>query len=236
MSHAKLAHIRAVIFDLDGTLYQYGEDFHQACSVAAARTVMKMGFALGEAEAIRLAYESQINHGSSFYLFKAHGLQYRDFHEPYHAEVDISSLVANPEITAALQGLDMPMAILTNASRVWANRVMKHVNIFHIFGDGKIICLEDNDFISKSQGPDGFIKVLDLLGVPPHQVLMVEDLAANLTHAKKLGMTTALVHARAIPAGMETAVDYVYEKIVDLVRDLPHQDPVPTYSSVPASP
>lgn len=233
MSREKLAHVRGLILDLDNTLYHHGEEFNTACDIAAAHTVRSMGYPGSVEEAQRLAKESYQTHGSTFKVFADMGFSYDQFHGPYHDAVSLDCLEGDPQITEGLAALNMPMIILTNASRPWARRITKHINIGHIFGDGKIICLEDVG-VAKSSGPDGFEKALSHLGLPPGQVLVVEDLARNLVHAKRLGMTTALVHNETVPDEWKDSVDVVYDKTRRLLRDLPVLQ-VPGYSAALSS-
>jgi putative hydrolase of the HAD superfamily len=219
MRQADLSHIRGIIWDLDGTLYRYETIFIEACNIAAARTAIDLGLQMELDEAIKLAGRSYKEHGSSFKFFADRGIPYEDFHIPYHKAVDTTILAKNAEMKIALEALPIPMVILTNASRDWARRTLDHLEYSHIFGDGKLLALEDVEYQSKSSGKKGFEKGLSVLGVRPEETLMVEDLPKNLIHAKEMGMTTALVHHGQLPKGIDH-IDTFFQDTLELVRVL----------------
>ncbi|MFA5592934.1 MAG: HAD family hydrolase [Micavibrio sp.] len=221
-----LAHIEAVVWDLDGTLYRYNDLFLEACNVAATRTAIAMGLPLSYDEALDMAVKSEILHGSSFKLFEAYGLRYEDFHDPYHKAVDAAVVEKNAALREALESLAMPMVILTNASRDWARRTLDHLEYSHLFPDARLLALEDVGFRTKSQSADGFLKALSMMGAEAGRTLMVEDLPHNLHKAKEIGMTTALVrHGRNDRGDAYTQkpahVDLVAEDTLSLLGWLP---------------
>jgi putative hydrolase of the HAD superfamily len=220
MRQADLSHIRGIIWDLDGTLYRYDAIFNEVCNTAAARTAIDLGLKMDLDEAIKMATRSNAEHGSSFKFFADHGIAYEDFHIPFHKAVDTTILAKNTEMKAALEALPIPMVILTNASRDWARRTLDHLEYGHLFGDGKILALEDVDYQPKSSSKKGFEKGLATLGVRATETLMVEDLAKNLIHAKEMGMTTALVHHGQLPDTGIGHVDTFFQDTLELVRVL----------------
>ncbi|HEU4837816.1 MAG TPA: HAD family hydrolase [Micavibrio sp.] len=220
MTIKDLSHIRGIIWDLDGTLYRYEAVFIEACNVAAARTAIDLGLKMELGEATAVAAHSYREHGSSFKFFADHGIRYEDFHVPYHKAVDTTILAKNQEMKLALELLPVPMIILTNASRDWAKRTLNHLEYDRIFGDGKLLALEDVEFQAKSVGRKGFEKALASLEVEAEETLMVEDLARNLIHAKDMGMTTALVHHGKLPDKGVEHIDTFFHDTLELVRVL----------------
>lgn len=223
MSRADFSHIRGIIWDLDNTLYRYDAPFIEACNIAAAKQAIAMGLDLPFEEALALATESEKTYGSSFRLFAERGLLYRDFHFPYHDAVDTTIVAKNTSMKTALETLvetrALPMVILTNASRHWARKTVAHHEFGHIFDDAKIIALEDVDFKAKAYHPDGFERGLSLLGTTAQDTLVVEDLARNLPVAKRLGLTTALVHAAPSPDHVDH-IDAHFDTTLELTQHL----------------
>ncbi len=215
-----LSHIEAVIWDLDGTLYRYTELFIAACNHAAARTAIDMGLQMEFDEAVIMAAESERMYGSSFKLFAERGLNYRDFHLPYHDCVDVAVIEKNEEMKQGLESLDMPMVILTNASRSWVNRMLGHLGYTHLFAPENIIALEDNNFEAKAYHTTGFSKGLSILQSDPTKTLMVEDLPRNLPKAKELRLNTALVHHGQMPEEHSEHIDYLFQNTLELVHAL----------------
>lgn len=229
-----LSHIRGIIWDLDGTLYRYDDAFRHACNLAASRLAIKMGLDLAPEDALALAIESEATYGNSFKLFGERGLVYRDFHIPYHDAVDVTILQKNAAMKKALERLELPMVILTNASRGWARRTLAHIELDHLFPNERILALEDVGYMAKSYHTAGFERALEILGTHAVETLLVEDLARNLPMAKKMALTTALVHHGQIPGGAEAHVDMLFENTLDLVETL--LDSIPRPGQAPACP
>jgi len=215
-----LSHIRAIVWDLDGTLYRYEDNFVEACNIAAVKTAIALGLDMTEEEGLQLARQSMKLYGNSSRLFLDRGIKYEDFHHPYHAAVDTTVLLKNLEMKTALEQLSLPMVILTNASRDWARRTVDHLDYGHLFPDTKLLALEDMGFRSKAQTTAGFIKALEIMGADADHTLMVEDLPHNLTKAKELGMTTALVHHHVVTAEPHDHVDHEFDDTLTLVKTL----------------
>lgn len=216
-----LSHIDGILWDLDGTLYRYDQVFIEACNIASAHTAIHLGLQLSFDEALALARTSFEKFGSSSHYFcKDHGIAYHDFHAPYHDRIDESIIAKNDEMIASLELLDMPMAILTNASRPWVKRILAHTGMDHLFTDKTIIALEDVDYKPKAAARDGFDMGLAAINRPAAQTLMVEDLPRNLIHAKQMGLTTALVHHGQVPEDHLPLVDHQFQTTLDLVRAL----------------
>lgn len=216
---ADFSHVKGIIWDLDGTLYRYDDAFRHACNLASSKLAIQMGLDLTPEDALALATESENTYGSSFKLFGQRGLLYRDFHFPYHDAVDITILQKNAEMKRAMEALDLPMVILTNASKGWAQRTLKHIELDHLFEDGNVIALEDVDFKAKAYHPNGFERGLEILGTNAAETMMVEDLARNLPIAKNMGMTTALVHHGRKPDNADY-IDVFFQTTLELVQTL----------------
>lgn len=214
-----LKHIQGIIWDLDGTLYRYSEVFLHACNVAAARTAIAMGLPLAFEDAYQMAVRSEIETGSSFRFYSEYGLKYQDFHHPYHEAVDAAVIEKNKEMVEHLELLGLPMVILTNASRHWASRAIAQIDMGHLFDPSKILCLEDAGYESKSHSKRGYEKALGVLGISAESTMMVEDMAANLMHAKSMGMTTIFVH-HGRNANTAPHIDALFPDTLSLMRHM----------------
>ena len=167
-----------------------------------------------------LAAASEKEHGNSFKNFAAHGLMYEDFHHPFHKTIDETILDKNREMVFLLEKLSLPMVILTNASRHWAERTIAHIELSHLFPPAKILGLEDANYESKAYSTSGFKKAASVLDIAHYKdILMVEDLPRNLMKAKELGMTTAFVRHGRADGDMDHA-DHVFDDTVQLVQTL----------------
>lgn len=178
------AEIRAVLFDMDGTLVdsdraverswlawagEYGADGPAAHEMAhgspSETTVRKLLSHLSEAE-IQRASLRQLE------------LQYDD----------LSDVVATPgalDLIAALDRRGLPWAVVTSADGRLAKARLDAAGIT------PPVLVTIDDIAAGKPDPAGYLRAAELLGVPPESCLVVEDAEVGLRAARAAGAHTA---------------------------------------------
>jgi putative hydrolase of the HAD superfamily len=216
-----LSHIKGLIWDLDNTLYRFDQAFEKACNIAAARTVQQLMPNVTFEEAFAAAEKSYIEHGySGQALIEQYGIAYSDYHYLYHDTIDESIIEKNEAILMALADIALPNILITHASRRWAEKTLRHLSMDTYFPSEKIIALEDTNFEGKAYSAAPFIKGLELLNLPPENVLVVEDTVKNLVRPKEMGMTTVLIHHGADDRLSHDHVDFAYPDTLEFLGTL----------------
>jgi putative hydrolase of the HAD superfamily len=212
--------IHGIIWDLDGTLYPFTPEFIRSCNLAAAKAAQILGANITYEQAVDLAVRSEDEHGYSLHGFiHEHRLSYESLHHPFHEHIDDMLISPCVDTAQMLRKISIPQVIATNASRTWANRVLNRLNIADIFAPHHIIAMEDVNYIPKARAPDAFQKAVDIMGVPPQNILVVEDMSRNLKTAKSLGMVTMLIS----PApSSENYIDHHVPDVQKLLADWQH--------------
>lgn len=213
--------VKAIIWDLDNTLYRFDKMFVQACNVAAARTICTLVDGFTFDEALTLAEESYEAHGYSGHRFiEDKNVDYGDYHFPFHEAIDETILERNEEMREGLEQLNLPQVIVTNASRNWAQRALSHLGLDEWFPDEKIIALEDTDFNPKAKSQRPFEMGWEKLGESIENILVVEDTVKNLSVPKEMGFQTALIHHGKQPKNIPDFVDYDFADTLGLLKKL----------------
>ncbi len=213
--------IQGVIWDLDNTLYRFTGAFYQSCTAAAAQAAQELGINLSYEDTLKLAERSEEEHGYSMHGYVTdHGLTYASLHFPFHQRIDETVINPIDGTLEALQSIKCPQVILTNASRCWAERVLKFISLDDIFLPNKIIPMEDVNFEPKARSAKGFKLAMDKLDLPAENILMVDDLDRNLMMAHKLGMQTAYIHHGDPMQGLPNFIHAQYENILPLIEDI----------------
>jgi putative hydrolase of the HAD superfamily len=216
-----LSHIKGLIWDLDNTLYRFDQAFEKACNIAAARTVQQLMPDVGFDEAFEAAEQSYIEHGySGKTLVERYGLAYSDYHYLYHDTIDESVIERNDAILMALSDINLPNVLITHASRRWAEKTLAHLAMEDFFPTERIIALEDTAFEGKAYSRAPFVKGLELLNLPPENVLVIEDTAKNLLRPKEMGMTTVLIHHGADRHIDQDYIDFAYPDTLEFLGTL----------------
>jgi len=186
--------IKAVIFDLDGTLID-NNGFH----LQAWREYLKqIGKAMTDEEykihlngrtwrdAMEYIYGRRLpdEEAMQYYLEKAR--IYREIYAPFI--VPVTGLV---ELLQFLQSRSIPMAIATSGIDINIDFMFEHVAIRQYF-----TLIVNSSHVSKGKpDPEIYLKTASLLGVHPENCLVFEDAlvgihAAKAAHMKVTGITT----------------------------------------------
>lgn len=212
--------VRAIIWDLDNTLYRFSDEFKAHCNNAAAEAALEVGIDMTHADAIKIAERSEELHGYSMHIYVTdHGLSYADLHIPFHRRIDENIIEPIEGALSALKKFRGRQVILTNASRCWAERAVKYIGADQVFSAQEIIPIEDVNFVPKAGAGDGFIRALEILEAKPEETLMVDDLDRNLIIAHEMGMQTIYMH-HGKP--MKDLPDYVSDQSENLVTLINH--------------
>jgi len=182
--------IRAILFDLDDTLYPRNSGIMgQIREQILAYMHTRLDLTPEEADELRRHYLHtygttmrglQIHHQiePEEYLDFVHDIPLHDYIRP------------NPDLDRALASLPQQKVVFTNASREHARRVLDVLGVGHHFD--RIVDVRDVDFESKPR-LTAYHRVCELLDLRPEECVLVEDNVRNLRPAKELGMTTVLV-------------------------------------------
>jgi putative hydrolase of the HAD superfamily len=212
--------IRAILFDLDETLYPKDTGIMDQIRLLILDYIRtRLNLTTEEADALRRRYFAA-------YGTTMRGLQINDHIDPddylrYVHNIPLERyLKPNRDLDAVLASLSQQKVVFTNASREHAENVCTVLGIrSHI---DRIVDVRDMDYESKPQ-PGAYHRICDLLGVRAEECLLVEDNVRNLCPGKELGMVTVLVDSSQAHACVDFAVPRV-EEIGQIVQELDHAD------------
>ncbi len=221
--------IRAILFDLDNTLYPASSGVMQKIDQRIGEYV-RQRLGLSEAEAAEIKRHYYTTYGTTLRGLQQHygHVEIDDYLQFVHDVAIETYLQFDAELDAALTRLPVTKIIFTNSPREHAERVLKAMGLAHHFE--RIYDLRYFNFVAKPD-PACYQHILDDLGVAGSEVLLLEDTPHNLAPAKVLGMTTMLIcDASACCADADYLVEDVQaalaiaEKLTKpVVTLLPHQ-------------
>lgn len=182
--------MKAVLFDLDNTLYSPGCDLFSLIDVRINRYMEEIaGIALAEVDGLRRRYWH--DYGATLLgLIRHHEVDPEDYLDYVH-DVDVTSrLMPDLALRAVLEDSGIPSYVFTNGSRGHADRVLRALGIDDLFVDVFDIRIAG---YQPKPNPDPYQQVLGRLALQGQDCVMVEDQLQNLQTAKAFGMTTVLV-------------------------------------------
>jgi mannitol-1-/sugar-/sorbitol-6-phosphatase len=180
----ELLQVRAVLFDMDGTLVTSDE------AVERAWTTWAHEYAVDPAAVLAIAHGSPAESTVDRML---HGIEEpartqaanRQLQLQYDDLSDVSAAPGAVEVLATIERLGMPWAVVTSADRQLARARLGAAGI-----DAPVlVTIED---IEKGKpDPEGYLRAAELLETPPSACLVVEDAEVGLEAGRAAGAITA---------------------------------------------
>ena len=183
--------LKALVFDLDGTLIDSKQDL--ALSVNATLR------AIGREELPAELVASFVGSGAPVLIRRALGgstpseeLQHAlTYFLAHYEEHKLDHTRAYPGVKETLRDLhDRPMAVLTNKPVNTSVRILEQLGLAGFF---KVI-YGGNSFATKKPDPQGANAILSELGVRGSEAVMVGDSEVDVQTARNAGMVSAIVN------------------------------------------
>ncbi len=193
MSSPKIIPVRALIFDLDGTLIDSQRDLIHSVNAMLEK--------MGRQELPESTISGYIGHGAPQLVTRAlagnateeehqHALK---FFLGYYEEHKMDTTCAYPgvaETLAQLQRQGLPMAILTNKPARISVRILNALGLAGYFR----AIYGGNSFETKKPDPLGANTILEELGATPQSAMVIGDSEVDIQTARNAGTLAAAVN------------------------------------------
>jgi phosphoglycolate phosphatase len=222
MGDSKLSSVRALIFDLDGTLIDSKQDL--------IHSVNAMLRELGRGELAAETISGYIGHGALKLVARALGdrstaeehQQALQFFLRYYEQHKMDTTRTYPGVEETLEKLsNVPMAVLTNKPVRISVRILDTLGLSRYFRS----IYGGNSFETKKPDPLGARTILRELSAEPHETLLVGDSEVDVQTARNAGTLAAAVNygfgvhdRRAYPADIYLEQ---FEELVTLLGAAP---------------
>jgi phosphoglycolate phosphatase len=217
MSGSGFSSLRALIFDLDGTLIDSKRDL--------IHSVNAMLLEMGREKLAEETISGYIGHGAPLLVARALGgvateeesKRALQFFLGYYEDHKMDTTCAYPgvaETLAQLRRQELPMAVLTNKPARISVRILDALGLSRYFR----AIYGGNSFQTKKPDPLGAKTILGELGVAPREAMVVGDSEVDVQTARNAGTMAAAVnygfgvhHRTLYPA------DFYLDRFEDLV-------------------
>jgi putative hydrolase of the HAD superfamily len=188
-------HISYILFDVDNTLYPSSLGLEKQVNRRVNEYIAQMlGLSLEDAWAFRKERIKACGYGTTIEWLTAEKMisssKLDEYFEYIHPLDDADSLAADPALRARLLSFERPMAVLTNAPREHAERVLNALGIADLFAS--IFDIRSNGLKGKPS-PQAFKNVFDTLGTSAEHCLFVDDTPVYIEGYRKLGGCGVLI-------------------------------------------
>lgn len=206
--------VKALLFDLDGTLIDSKQDL-----VLAVNATLR---ALGREELPADQIASYVGSGAPILIQRALGdapdseefPRALQFFLTYYEQHQLDFTRAYPGVREALEQLrDTPMVVLTNKPVNISVRILAGLGLASFFQ----AVYGGDSFPTKKPDPLGANTILTQLKVAPHQAVMVGDSEVDVQTARNAGMISAIVN---FGFGIHNRAAYPADVYLDRMQDL----------------
>ena len=191
MATPKLSSVRALIFDLDGTLIDSKQDL--------IRSVNAMLVEMRRETLHEDTISAYIGHGAPKLVGRALGNETTEedreralkFFLAYYEDHKMDSTCSYPGVAEALEELrELPMAVLTNKPVRVSNRILEGLGLAKYFR----AVYGGNSFETKKPDPLGAKKILNELSASPAEAMIIGDSEVDVQTARNAGTLAAAVN------------------------------------------
>jgi HAD superfamily hydrolase (TIGR01509 family) len=213
--------IKAIIFDMDGTLVDSEPVFSRVWDKLASSRQREYTLAMKKrvmgrpdilAELALIIEEWQIRERPEDLLQELNDLYLQMLPDT------IQPMPGLYEALALLHRLRVRKAISTSSPRVWADVVVERMDI----GRYMEFVVTSDDVTYGKPNPDAFLIPLERLGVRPEEAIAVEDSMAGLLSAKAAGLKTIAIKSPFYTVDELPPHDHFIESLAEIDRPLLH--------------
>ena len=180
------SNIKNILFDCDGVLYEELEPVFGQVSKRMTKYISnKLNIDLNKAKELQTKYFHKYNTSLNGLMIH-HKVNPKDFLKYVH-DIDLSCLTRNKILRNELSNLNLKKYVFTNGSREHVENIIQHLGIEDLFDD--IFDIVDAEYFPKPD-PKNYDLMLKKFQIDPKETLYIEDIAKNLSIAKKLGTIT----------------------------------------------
>lgn len=210
--------LKAILFDLDGTLIKFLLDYQKAKRKALEifKNFDLKGVKLDENASIYMLLK-KVEPVLDFSTFNSLKKMVYQFFEEVEIEA-AEKITPDPSIKKlikTLRDMNLKLGLVTNNGRVGVTKSLEKMELVNEFD--VIITRDDSNELKPDKG--GIMKALELLNVKPNEALFVGDGTMDIIAAKSAGVISV-----AVPTG-PFSVDKLLELAPDYLMDSVHSLP-----------
>ncbi|MFA7621729.1 MAG: HAD family phosphatase [Aminobacteriaceae bacterium] len=208
--------IKAIIFDLDGTLIDSEENHYESDRILLARR--GVSFSREDKRAfIGKDISEMVRRIKANYGLESDVQSLIDEKNAIYRSLALKSTRIYPPMRAVLEGFSerrLPMAIATGSNSAIATDILKSLDIWDYF----TMILSSSEVKRGKPEPDIFIETARRMGVEPSAIMVFEDTRFGVEAAVRAGMSCV-----AMPAPSDNSDDRLFDQADCLIKGGPDE-------------
>lgn len=212
---------KAVIWDLDNTLYRITPEFADRLDLAMAEALVKdLGVKMSIADCKALVKESyKIYRDGGEIFYRDYGISPKDLFEHYFNRKPVHLIEPYEGLAEKLKKIPFEQFVFTASNRFASGKILKQIGLYEMFKD-RFYSVEDFGVYKKNESSEVYRLYCEKIGYNPHDCIFVDDSYSNLEFAKETGMLTVRIYYNDNSAKDKTYIDAAYKGIFNCVKAL----------------
>ena len=214
----------ALIFDMDGTLYQFDKGAAETFGRSAfgrqigdnVQALFRQQFGLDAAAAAAMFQDLDRRFAGeiSLGLEREHGIPRSDYFAATWNLDPRQFMERDAALTAALESVTVRRALLSAAPQIWIDRVLGLLELREAFNPH----IFNGEPDIRKPNPEAFLQVAKALDVPPEQIVAIGDQEhTDILPARAAGMRTLLIGTA------QSAADFTAPDAVSAIKLLTNE-------------
>lgn len=212
---------KAVIWDLDNTLYRITPEFADRLDLAMAEALVEdLGVKMSVPECKAMVKESyKIYRDGGEVFYRDYGISPKDLFEHYFNRKPVHLIEPYDGLADKLKKIPFEQFVFTASNRYASEKILKQIGLYDMFKD-RFYSVEDFGVYKKNESADVYRMYCEKIGYNPHDCIFVDDSYSNLEFAKETGMLTVRIYYKDNSAKDKTYIDAAYKGIFNCVKAL----------------
>ena len=212
---------KAVIWDLDNTLYRITPEFADRLDLAMAEALVKdLGVKMSVPDCKALVKESyKVYRDGGEVFYRDYGISPKDLFEHYFNRKPVYLIEPYEGLAEKLKKIPFEQYVFTASNRYASEKILKQIGLYEMFKD-RFYSVEDFGVYKKNESADVYRMYCEKIGYDPHDCTFVDDSYSNLEFAKETGMLTVRIYYKDNSAKDKTYIDAAYKGIFNCVKAL----------------
>lgn len=212
---------KAVIWDLDNTLYRITPEFADRLDLAMAEALVEdLGVKMSVPDCKALVKESyRVYRDGGEVFYRDYGISPKDLFEHYFNRKPVHLIEPYEGLAEKLKKIPFEQYVFTASNRYASEKILKQIGLYEMFKD-RFYSVEDFGVYKKNESADVYRMYCEKIGYDPHDCIFVDDSYSNLEFAKETGMLTVRIYYKDNSAKDKTYIDAAYKGIFNCVKAL----------------
>lgn len=218
---------KAIIWDLDNTLYRITPEFADLLDEAMAQALVEdlnVPMNLADCKAlVKESYKIYRDGGEIFY--RDYNISPKDLFEFYFNRKPIHLIEPYEGLAEKLKDVPFDQYVFTASNRVASAKILQKIGLYDMFKN-RFYSVEDFGVYKKNENARVYREFCRKIGYQPQECIFVDDSYSNLEFAKETGMATIRIYYQTNSAKDKPYIDAAFkgiEKCVQALADCPRK-------------